>query len=339
MNDQLGIAILGCGYMGQIHAQQWSKIQRAKILSVSDMDEQRSRKLAHDFEVPHWSVDYRQALHQPGVDVALVCLPTYLHAEVSIAAANHGLHVFCEKPITLTLSDAQKMITAAEVNHVKLGLGFMRRHSPILDTLKNWLASNPEARPVFYSASDVRELRPKLAMHDARMNGGPVIDMAVHLIDLWNTLYASKAVSVSAQGLRLASGRPEVFNIADIAVDTASIQVKYESGDVGVFTVCWSLPPKVNPAGTYDQIYSSTGLGEVVFGRNLQEFRLTRENGMIETQAISHEDMYYLQARRFEDWILDNEPFPATGADGAAALEVALAALQSIQTGETVNIA
>jgi scyllo-inositol 2-dehydrogenase (NAD+) len=338
MNDQLGVAILGCGYMGQIHAQQWAKIQRAKILSVSDVDEQRSRKLAHDFEVPHWSVDYRQALQQPGVDVALVCVPTYLHAEVSIAAANQGLHVFCEKPITLTLSDAQQMITAAEVNHVKLGLGFMRRHSPVLDALKNWLESNAAARPVFYNAADVRELRPKLAMHDAQMNGGPVIDMAVHLIDLWNSLYASKAVSVSAQGLRLASGRSEVSNIADIAVDTASIQVKYESGDVGAFTVCWALPAKVNPVGSYDQIYSSAGLGEVVFARSLQEFRLTRENGMIETRAISHEDMYYLQALSFARWILDDIPFLATGEDGAAALEVALAALQSIQTGETVNI-
>jgi len=59
---------------------------------------------------------------------------------------------------------------------------------------------------------------------------------------------------------------------------------------------------------------------------------------MVDTLAISHEDMYYLQALSFVRWVLDDEPFPATGAEGLAALEVALAALQSIQTGETVKI-
>jgi predicted dehydrogenase len=257
---------------------------------------------------------------------------------VTITAAGLGLHVLCEKPIELNLHQADNMIEAAQENQVKLGLGFMRRHSSVVADLKTRLASGEFGRPVLYHASDVRELRPKRVMHDANVNGGPVIDMAVHLIDLWNTIFDSRPVSVTAQGLTIGRGRPEVAHIKHQAIDTATINVKYASGDIGTFVVCWGLPSKVNPNQHHDQIYAPNGLAELYYAASKQELRLMRENGLWQTLSISHQDMYQTQIRSFADWVLKEEPFPATGADGKLALQVALAALESIRTGQTIQL-
>lgn len=337
MRNKLGVCIVGCGFMGQTHAQGWKTVAEAKVVAVVDQQLERAQALARQFDCEAY-LDFGDALIHPDVDVVSVCIPTFLHAKVTVAAAKKGKHVLCEKPISLTVEDADLMIGAAMKNQVKLGLGFMRRHSPVLTDLKALLESGELGRPVLYHASDVRELRPKTEMHDAKANGGPMIDMAVHLIDLWNAVFDSRPVSVTAQGLKIGKNRSEINHISEVAIDTASITVKYASGDIGTFVVTWGLPLKVNPDQHKDQIYAPHGLGELYFTGNQQELRLMGENGIWQTRAISHQNMYQNQIRSFADWILQNKSFPTTGEDGKLALKVALGALESIETGQTIHL-
>jgi myo-inositol 2-dehydrogenase / D-chiro-inositol 1-dehydrogenase len=338
MSKKLGICIVGCGYMGQIHANSWATVPEVEIVAVVDADESRADKLATQFKLDCFYTDYLDAIALPAVDVVSVCIPTNLHVEVTVAAAELGKHVLCEKPLTLTLADADQMIAAAAKNNVKLGVGFMRRHSAVVQELKEKLVAGEFGRPVLYNASDVRELRPKTVMHNAQVNGGPVIDMAVHLIDLWTTIFDSQPVSVAAQGLRIGQDRPEIEHIAEVAIDTATVLVKFESGDIGTFVVTWGLPAKVNPPQHKDQIYGPEGLGEANFNGNQQELQIMRSGGRWETISISHQNMYHNQAASYAKWILENQPFPTTGEAGKAALQVALAALESIQTGQTIQL-
>ena len=338
MKTKLGICIVGCGYMGTIHANSWTSVPGVEIVAVVDMDETRADKLATQFKLDCYFTDYLDAIALPAVDVVSICIPTSLHMEVSVAAAELGKHVLCEKPIALNLEQVDRMIAAAQANNVKLGVGFMRRHSTVVQDLKVLLAEGKFGRPVLYNASDVRELRPKREMHDAQINGGPVIDMAVHLIDLWTMVFDSTPVSVSAQGLKIGADRPEIAQIEDVSIDTASVLVKFASGDIGTFVVSWGLPAKVNPPQHKDQIYGPLGLGEAYFHGNQQELQIMQAGGVWQTLAISHEDMYQNQAANFVKWILDDVPFPVTGEDGKAALQVALTALESIKTGKTIQL-
>ena len=336
--SKLGICVVGCGYMGGIHAECWEKNPKTEIVGVVDIDEVRGDRMVSHYRLNSISRNYREAINRDEVDVVSVCIPTSLHAEVVITAAEAGKHVLCEKPIALSLEDADRMIDAAAQNQVKLGLGFMRRHSPVLHDLRRLLAEGKFGRPVLYNASDIRELRPKREMHDAEVNGGPVVDMAVHLIDLWSTIFNAHPISVSAQGLKLVDGRPEIDQIDRVAVDTATVMVKFDSRDIGTFVVTWGLPPKVTPAGHPDQIYGSKGLGEVYYGRNKQELKLMDEGARWKTVSISHQDMYQNQIDAFVRWILDDEDFPAKGVEGKSALKVALGALESINTGKTIQL-
>lgn len=322
--------------MGTKHADCWRNLGEAQVVAVVDAVEARAEKLARAHGLDTWYTDYRTAVALDDVDVVSVCVPTRLHPEITIFAANRGKHVLSEKPIALTLEEADAMIEAARRNGVKLGVGFMRRHSPVLPALRDWLAAGNLGRPVMYCAADVREIRPKREMHDAHANGGPVIDMGVHLFDLWAYIFDSEPVEVFAQGLKLALERQELSHIEEIACDTATILVRYASGDIGTFVVSWGLPPAVVPPGAPDQILGSKGVAQAMYAMAHQQVQTMPEGGGWETVCTSDQDMYQLEITSFSRSILEDRPFPATGEDGKAALRVALAALDSIRTGEPV---
>ena len=337
-NGKLGVCVVGCGDMGTRHTEHWDTLPEARVVAVVDILRDRAEALARARGLDTWYADYRRAITMPEVDVVSVCVPTCSHPEISIFAAEQGRHVLCEKPIALTLEGAEAMITAARRNGVKLGVGFMRRHSPVLPVLRDWLAGGHLGRPLMYHASDVREIRPKREMHDAQANGGPIIDMGVHLFDMWSTIFDSEPVEVFAQGLKLAQERLELVHIADIAYDTATILVRYASGDLGTFVVSWGLPPAVNPTLVPDQILGAKGVAQAVFDTAHQQVDVMCEGGTWDTVASSHEDMYRVEISRFAQWVLKDHPFPATGTDGLAALRVALAALTSAVTGQSVHL-
>ncbi len=238
-NDPLGVCIIGCGYMGGIHAERWHALSNAKLVAVVDILEERASQFAEKYQLDEYHLDYRQAASLPEVDVVSICTPTYLHSEMTVFCTEQGKHVLCEKPVSLTLDQAQKMVDANRATTKKIGLGFMRRHSPITLALRDHLSSGNIQRPVIYHAADIRQIRPKLAMHDAQQNGGPLIDMAVHLFDFWRVIFQSEPAQVYAQGLCLGSGRPELESIAELAIDSAIITVTYKSGDIAE-VLAWS---------------------------------------------------------------------------------------------------
>jgi predicted dehydrogenase len=246
--------------------------------------------------------------------------------------------VLSEKPIALRLEEADAMIEAAERNGVRLGVGFMRRHSPVLHALRDWLAAGKLGGPVMYHAADVRQVRPKREMHDVNANGGPIIDMGVHVFDLWRFIFDSEPVEVFAHGLKLALDREELAHIEQVAVDTASVLVRYASGDIGTFFVSWGLPAGVNPASTPDQILGPKGLVQVTYGLEDQSAQVMVEGGEWEPIAASEQNMYQRQIASFARAILADETFLAPGEDGKAALRVALATLESIDSGQVVSL-
>jgi predicted dehydrogenase len=324
--------------MGTTHAQRWNALPNAAVVAVVDIRPDRAERLAGTCGLDRWYSDYREAVSRDDVNVVSVCIPTCLHAEVSVFAAEHGKHVLAEKPMALTLAAADAMSEAAARHGVKLGIGFMRPYSPVMEQVCAWLAEGKLGRPLAYHALDARELRPKREMHDAHANGGPVIDMGVHLFDGWARLFAAEPVVVFAVGHKLAAGRPEIGHIRAVAVDTATVVVRYASGDTGTFVCSWGLPPGVVPPGGPDVIFGPAGALHLTYAATHQEARWLREGGAWETIAVCDEDMYQREIASFARCILEERPPLAGAAAGRAALRVALAALESMQTNQPVRL-
>jgi len=332
------VCIVGCGYMGNIHADCWSHVPEAQVVAVVDIIEERARLLGGKFGLERFYMNYREAIDLPQVNVVSVCIPTCLHADASIYAMQRGKHVLSEKPIALELEQADAMNATACQSGVKFSVGLMRSHSPVLAELNAWLENGRSNHPVIYWASDIREIRPKREMHDQHANGGPVIDMGVHLYATWLELFNSPAREVYAQGFTFAGDRPELAHIHEKAVDSASVSVRFESGDVGNFLVTWGMPPGVVPPVMPEVVLTANGVLNVTFNGNHQEARFQREGGEWETIATCDENMYQRQIDDFAAAIMQDRAPLVNGQQGRAALQVSLAALESIRTGVPVQI-
>ena len=335
--NTLGIAIVGAGMMGRYHAQAWASVPEARLVAVADSDQTRAQALASNLGLADWSTDYRQVVDRRDVDIISVCVPAYYHPEISIFAAEHGKHVLCEKPIALTIERAQAMIAAAKRNNIRLSIGFQLRQLRSTQELCRLLQVGSIGRPVMWVYSFTAPIRPKVAMHDLLTgNGGPVVDFCPHRFDLWAQAFASEATLVQAQGLTLAQGRPELAELKCLAPDTATISVRFASGDIGAISITWGLPPGVS-GGSLAEIWGSRGLIQA----ELDRLRLLTEGGEEATFGPYGQDVMTdalrLQAQAFALAVLSGEEPPVTGEDGLEALRVSLAALRSIETGLSIN--
>ncbi len=337
MNKQLGVCIVGSGAMGRIHARIWQELAETTVVrSMVDADQALAQEAATEFNVPHLFTDYRAAVVQPNVDIVSICVPTVLHPEITILAAQHGKHVLCEKPIALTIEAAQSMIDATNAAGVKLAVGLMRRYSPVMTILSDFLSD--KRAPVIYRAESAVAIRPKRAMHNQHANGGPYIDMLCHFIDTGRVIFQSEPKTVMAQGMILAQHRPEIVHIANKAIDSGSFSVQYESDDIVCGLISWGLPPASPPSAPLrEHIFGAHGVLDISFVRE-QGVVLYAEDGQTTTLLSSTVNNYDLELAAFVQSVLHDAPIRSTGEDGLASLRVSLALLESIKTSQTIQL-
>jgi UDP-N-acetyl-2-amino-2-deoxyglucuronate dehydrogenase len=125
--QKLGVGVIGCGGISTAHLWAYRGLaDECEVIAVCDASEAAARRRATEFEVPDVHTDYRRLLADDRIQVVSVCLPHFLHAPVSIAAARAGKHVICEKPMALTVGECHEMIAAARSNGVRLTVGSER---------------------------------------------------------------------------------------------------------------------------------------------------------------------------------------------------------------------
>ena len=197
--SDLGVLVIGAGDMGVRHAKGWTAVG-AKVVAVCDADVKRAEAVAAPFGAEAYAAP-DDALSRAEVHVVSVCTPTSTHAPFTVQALLMGKHVLCEKPAALTLSDAERMSEAAKRSGCELRIGFMRRFDPAHKRLLELHARI--GTPVLAQATIAAGVRPKRLMHDARANGGPIIDMCCHVFNLWGELFRRAARDGLGQGLHL----------------------------------------------------------------------------------------------------------------------------------------
>lgn len=186
---KLGIAVVGCGGIAQNHGNSITQNPDAKLLYCVDNKPEKAKAYAEKFGCTPLT-DYTELFDKPEVDVVHLCTPHFLHAPMAIALLNHGKHVFTEKPMAITVEDAQKMIEAADQNNRYLGVCFQNRLNNSSQLVKEILESNRygkllgikglvtwDRHGAYYTNSDWRGFY-------ATEGGGSIINQAIHTIDL-----------------------------------------------------------------------------------------------------------------------------------------------------------
>lgn len=129
------VGLVGCGFMGTMHANVYSVLEGATLVGVYDRKPERAAEFVGKWGgTVYASLD--ALLGDPGIELVDVCLPTSDHAEASIAACRAGKHVMCEKPMALTIEDADRMVDAARTAGVKMMVGHCIRFWPEYQELK-----------------------------------------------------------------------------------------------------------------------------------------------------------------------------------------------------------
>ena len=128
----IGIALIGAGLIGSVHTDSLTHIPDVQLRAVCDIQYDRALQLAQTANAQAFA-DIQSLIASPvwaTIDVVLVCVPTYLHEEMVVVAATHKKHVFCEKPVALTVATATRMIDVCATNQVLFGVGHVVRFFP-----------------------------------------------------------------------------------------------------------------------------------------------------------------------------------------------------------------
>jgi predicted dehydrogenase len=328
----LNVAILGAGDMAGRHARAWS-ILGHRVVSVTDIDTARANDLAEQYGSRVYC-DYREAVADPEPEVVSVCLPLALHAPATIAAAGSGKHVLTEKPLCRSVREADAMELAVRNAGVHFALGLQRNLAEGVGLLRTWAAEGRFGRPMVFSSDLLQEVRPKRIMHDREGNKGPLTDAGCHYYMLWQTVFRSKPKIAYAQGRVLATDRPEVRHINQLAIDTAVVTVEFESGDIGTFTVSWGLPAGFRLKGRMDRILGPRGAAEGAVNAGLTLY----EGDRVEDVKIQTRDLHEVELALFAETVRGGAPFPTGFREGRQMLAVTEAILRSIDSGQPVPV-
>jgi predicted dehydrogenase len=187
--DFLNFAIIGCGRIAPRHAQALQTLeasQHLKLVAGCDIIESRVSHFAQTFACAAYN-DYHALLENPDIHVVNICVPSGLHAKIGIDAAKAGKHVLVEKPIALSLADADALIETCEQAGVVLGVVLQNRFNPPMRDLRALVDSGLLGRLMLGNAT-VRWYRPQEYYEDEwhgtwAMDGGALMNQSIHHID------------------------------------------------------------------------------------------------------------------------------------------------------------
>jgi predicted dehydrogenase len=136
MNPHIAVGVIGAGRMSQRAHVPNALAERCDVRAIADPRAETARLVAERFGVPHVYADYRELIARPDIEAVIISVPDQFHAEVGIAAAEAGKHVFIEKPLATNSGDGRAMVAAARKAGVVFSVAFQRRHDPAAEIAK-----------------------------------------------------------------------------------------------------------------------------------------------------------------------------------------------------------
>ena len=342
----LNVAVIGCGDMGKKHATAWSARPEATVIAVCDVNVEHSHRMAEKFQTQSYG-DWREAIAHSPLDVISICTPANTHHDIAVAAAKRGKHVLCEKSMALNLADAEEMIATANAHNVHLQVSHQYRGLSRYRIMKKIIDNGTLGSPVFIRFMEMREVRPKLAMHRKSQNGGPVHDMSGHLFDLARFFTGSEPESVTATGNIFSKGKQRLAAIDDFGIDVAEIQVRFAGDHCLSVGINWGLP-EGTPSYSHEAVHGPNGvaytqdrenpdlnLGEISATTNVI---VKNAEGTITIKCQSDFEGPEVCIDQFVARIASESPSQCNGKAGYDALKLIMATLESIETGRTIYL-
>lgn len=328
------VALLGSGFIAGVHMEGWKRIPGVEV--VAFYEPEPSPEFEQKYGKPRFS-SFERLLEEQPVDLVDICLPTFLHRDFTERSARAGKHVFCEKPMALSVEDCRAMTEVCRKNGVSLMVGHALRFWG--EYLKaQQLVSDGEIGTVRSIEAYRLALPPGWSISNwivqPELSGGASLDLHIHDLDFANWL-AGEPKEVFARGLLSDNG----------AWDHAFSSVRYQSGIVAHLEGGWMMRGDF-PFTMGFRILGSEGIVEWEFraGVNIEErsgsvpLILYRNGQARQLFDVQGEDAYYLELKYFLECVERGRPVErGTAEQGTAAVRLALAAQKSMHSGQSVS--
>jgi len=324
-DSNLKIGLIGCGSLGLQHAKNIEQMKTAELVSVSSHRLSSAESLSREISsAPKAYDDHRKMMANNELDAVLVVTPNHTHSEIVNDAAEVGIHIFCEKPMALTLEDCDAMIKATDKAGVYLMIGYLRRFENKYRAMKQWVDEG--------KIGDV--LMGHISLLYSRPQGNP--NSWVNARDLYGGLYSfysheldqltSMAGDIGAVQCMMKYGDLQSNEVEE----SISMNFEFKSGAIGSLNCC-----RVYPGGSSELGISGTK-GTIKISDGILSY--TPIDG--EQQVLKHEynNAYLAELEYFFDCIRHSTPPVPNGIDGRRTIAIAMAAHESARTGSKIKI-
>ncbi len=346
LSGEVRMGVIGLG-IGRWHLESYLAIPETRVAAICDVDEDRIRTAATRYGIAKIYTDYEELCQSDSIDAVSICVPNYMHTPIAICALENGKHVLCEKPLSSSLEDGEKVLETVR-KHPELTAMIAMKFRFNKDSIyvRNMI-ENGELGEVYYGFSTyLRQLGgiPRMGSWFTRKNqsgGGPLIDNGVHFLDLiwwlmgcptpveaYGTTYAKFGPYGKGAAGWKGEPSPEVFDVEDFALGT----IRFENGASVMLDNSWATFVEKEVIGM--RLCGTQG------GATLWPFRICyEEEGQIISKTPDLEDVdSESQFKHFIDCILNNRQPISTIAQGVTVLKMLDAIYRSAEAGKSVEI-
>jgi UDP-N-acetyl-2-amino-2-deoxyglucuronate dehydrogenase len=344
------VGVIGCGKIAINHVEALQRIDGVSVVAVADTEPARAESLAHRFGLPGWFADPDEML-AGGLDAVTVCTPHTAHEAGVLAAARHGVHVLCEKPIATSLDAADRMVAATAAAGVRFGVLFQRRFWPESLRIRAAIDDGRLGPPITGGVlarlnRDAEYYAEPWRGRWATEGGGVLMTQVIHHIDLLQW-FLGPAVRVTGRVATLAHGRfievedtaSAIIEFASGALTTVQAGTTFNPG-LGVQVWVGDAQGQVASLLEYPEGVASTDVS-TVRGQERYADVLAREGAYDIGLAEIHRHLVPYHRRQIEDFVdavrTGRDP-AVTGRDAVRSLEIVQAIYESSRTGAPVAL-
>jgi myo-inositol 2-dehydrogenase/D-chiro-inositol 1-dehydrogenase len=332
--EKIKIGVIGAGRIGKVHiATLVQNVPQAEVVAVADVNLVSAQNMAEEFGIKSVYSSFMDVINHPGIDAVVICSSTDTHAQIIIDAAEAGKHIFCEKPVDLSLETIKGALAAVEKAGVKLMVGFNRRFDPNFLKIKQMVVGGKIGEPHILKITS-RDPAPPPARYSA-VSGGMFMDMTIHDFDMARYIAGSEVTEVYTKAKVLVD--PEIGKAGD--VDTAVIILTFANGAIGV------IDNSRKAVYGYDQrveIFGSKGMActDNNFPDNHRFYSSDGVHGSLPLNFFMDRylEAYANEMKIFCDAIINNLALPVSGEDGLMSVAIALAARKSYLENRPVKL-
>jgi len=323
--EKLLVGVIGVGHLGKFHAKMFKQIENCELIGVFDSNYEQAKLVADEFGTTAF-LNIDELLSK--VKAVSIAATTSAHYEVAKKCFENNIHVFVEKPITVTIEEAEELVKIASDRKLKFQVGHIERFNPGLISLESYISE-----PKFIQTDRLSQFNPR------GTDVAVVLDLMIHDIDIILSLIKSEVKNIEASGVAVVSDH----------IDIANARIQFENGAVANVTASRISQKKMRKMrifqkDNYISLDFVTGVSEVYRLQPVEQEALPnaisfeeigigeKKKRLIYEQPESKEiNALNYELQLFVDAVLYDKIIVVTGEDGLRALKVAEIIIQKIK--------